>query len=207
MDRFIKLSTESKLDLPIVRSWFNSVVDQGPSGVVTPVTVEDDDDERHVVRLVHQTCADGRHAYVIPLARDLQPTEIDRVVEQFADKHPDLDFDVETNQTRLKARDYESVPIDAAKHLALCTAMAKQKHEDWVRERTSSGWRYGLTFDQDEKTHPLIRPWDQLPEHYKQPDMAWPQQLIGMLNNNGYVVIPRSDLDRLTAKKNVLRPR
>lgn len=196
MDRFIKLLVDHPLSKPVVRMWYNCVVESAPSGITNSITVHDDDEVRHVARLIHQRM-DKRHAYLVPLTRDLRDSEIDHIVDQFALMQPDLDFDIETNETKLRARDDDTIPLDAARHLALCTALAKQKHESWMRERAGAGWRYGVTFDADEKTHPLLRPWDQLPERYKQPDLDWPQQLVSMLNDNGYVVIPREELAKL----------
>ena len=169
MDRFIKLLVDRPLDKPTIRAWFNGVVENAPSGIVNAVTVQDDDAVRHVVRLVHQRLKQ-RHAYVVPVTRNLRHSEIDRIVERFAATQPDLDFDVETHETGLRAKDDDVIPLDAAKHLALCVALAKQQHETWVRERTDAGWRYGMKFDTHAKTHPLLRPWDQLPDRYKPPD-------------------------------------
>jgi RyR domain len=195
MDRFIKLLADQALEQPVIRGWFNCVSANAPSGVVNSITVQDDEQTRHVVRLVHQTM-DHAHAYLVPLTRDLRASEIDEIVNQFAVEQPELNFDVETNQTRLRAKD-DAIPLDAAKHLALCIALAKQEHESWLHERTNAGWHYGLEFDAAAKTHPLIRPWDQLPERYKMPDLDWPQKLVSMLNDNGYVVLAREELESL----------
>lgn len=197
VDRFIKLVTDERLPRPAIRSWFNSVSSQAPSGVINPISIDSDDHERHVTRLIHQVRGDNRHAYVIPLTRNLHPSEVDQIVEIFAKAHPSLDFDVETNDTRLRAKDDGMLPIDSKQHLALCLAFAKQQHEDWLRERGDAGWRFGEAFDADAKTHPLLRPWDQLPDRYKQPDLDWPQKLVSLLNANGYVVLQRETLDRL----------
>jgi hypothetical protein len=197
MDRFIKLTVDQPLDKNHVKAWFNCVIEHAPSGIVNSVTVEDDEHHRHVVRLVHQRLK-HRHAYLIPITRNLRDGEVDTIVHEFADQQPALDFDVETSETSLRAKDDDVIPLDATKHLALCNALAKQKHETWMRERTNAGWRYGVDFDADEKTHPLLRPWDQLPERYKVPDLDWPQQLVSMLNDNGYAVIPRNELEKLT---------
>jgi len=145
---------------------------------------------------VHQITNDG-HAYLVPLTRDLHPSEVDAIVENFAARQPDLDFDVETNETRLHARDTKTIPLDANQHLALCLAFARQQHEDWLHERSNAGWRYGAVFDADEKTHPLLRPWDELPDRYRTADLDWPQKLVSMLNNHGYVVIRRDELDHI----------
>lgn len=200
MDRFIKLKVEKPLSKADIRAWFNCVVEHGPSGIVNSVTVADDDDNRHVVRLIHQV-TDHRHNYVIPTVRDLGDEEVDQIVEQFGETHPDLDFDVELHTTRLRARDQDVIPLDAARHLALCNAMAKRKHEDWVRERTDAGWRYGVVFDAEEKVHPLVRPWDQLPERYRVPDLTAPQQLIDLLNDSGYIVVRKGDLDDVVGRR------
>jgi hypothetical protein len=90
------------------------------------------------------------------------------------------------------------IPLDAAKHVSLCTALAKQRHEDWVRDHSNAGWRFGPVVDATEKTHPLLRPWDQLPDRFRVPDLAWPQRLVNMLNDNGYVVMSRDAMERLT---------
>ena len=148
------------------------------------------------VCLVHRVCDNDRHSYFI-LLRDLSHEEIEKIVKEFAEDQPKLDFDVETNETQLVAKDNTGITLDAAKHVALCTALAKQKHIDWMRERTDAGWRYGSTFNADEKTHPLLRPWDQLPDRYREPDMNWPQKLVSMLNDQGYAVIQKDELDRL----------
>lgn len=196
MDRYIKLVTDEALERPVIKAWFNSVSSTAPSGVVNSVTVADDDDKRHVVRLIHQVTGE-RHAYLVPLTRDLLPSEVDMIVDKFATKVPDLDFDVETHETRLRAKDENTIPLDASKHLALCLAFAKQQHEDWMHERSNAGWRYGDSFDPLEKTHPLLRPWDQLPNRYKEPDLDWPQKLVSVLNDNGYVVVQRDEFDKL----------
>ena len=199
MDRFIKLVTDKPLDKDHIKAWFNCVNEHAPSGVINSVSVQDDDSHRHVVRMVHQRT--DHHAYLIPLTRNLRDGEIDVIVRQFADRQPNLDFDVETNETRLRAKDDDVIPLDAVKHLTLCTALAKQKHETWMRERTDAGWRYGVKFDADEKTHPLLRPWDQVPDRYKVPDLDWPQQLVKMLNDHGYVILPRDELEKFTKPK------
>ena len=69
-----------------------------------------------------------------------------------------------------------------------------------LEKKLSTMSRDGAEFDADEKTHPLILPWDQLPDRYKKADMSWPQQLIHMLNDQGYAVIDKNELDRLMRK-------
>jgi hypothetical protein len=196
IERYIKLITKEALDTGVIKKWFHCVTTHAPSGIIRTISTTDNKGAPKSVSLVHQE-SDHQHAYLVPLTRDLSEPEIETIVNAFVDTELVDNFDVETNETRLLASDHTGVSLDAAKHLQLCSALAKQKHEDWVRERTGAGWRYGTKFDDDERTHPLIRPWDQIPDRYKQPDMDWPQKLMQTLNDQGYAIVPKDKLDRL----------
>lgn len=196
IDRYIKLTTKDELKKDDVRSWFHCVKKYAPSGVTKTINMVDNKGRPTAVVLIHKV-SDNTNSYMIPLSRDLNENEIEEIVERFAQTKPDLDFDIETNETKLTTKNNKGISLDAAKHLALCVALEKAKHENWVRERTNGGWRYGTEFNSDEKTHPLILPWDQLPDRFKQPDMDWPQKLVSMLNDNGYAIIPKEDLTNL----------
>jgi hypothetical protein len=194
--RFVQLSTDKALERPAMLAWYQCVQRHAPSGVVIGVPTSDPHGRPTTVQLVHRRC-DDRECYLVPVSRDLGVGEVDVIVEAFAAMQPDLDFEVETNDTKLIAQDYGEIPLDAAQHVALCLALAKHQHEDWVRERTDAGWRYGVVFDAQHKTHPLIRPWDQVPDRFKNPNMGLPQTLLTLLNSHGYSVLARDDLDRL----------
>lgn len=198
LNRYIKLITSRALPEGEAKVWYQCVAHYAPSGVVTPVATLDDDGEQHDVHMVHRK-TDVGHEYLVPLGRDLSVSEIDKIVEAFADLMPDRDFDVETHESRLLAKDYCEIPLDSAKHVALCTALSKHRHEDWMRERTSGGWRYGTKYNAKQKIHPLLLPWDQLPERYRTPDLDWPQKLVTMLNDYGYAVLHKEELERLLA--------
>lgn len=200
IDRHISLITTKPLDPDDAKAWYHCVQAHAPSGVVISVPATDDQGDPKEVRMVHRVLDDDRHAYLVPLRRDLSDKEVETIVHAFADEKPSMNFDVETNETRLLAKDYCEIPLDAAKHLALCTALAKHRHENWMRERSDGGWRYGVKYDDKEKTHPLLRPWDQLPDRYRTPDMDWPQMMLNMLNDHGYAILPKEELDRLLTR-------
>jgi hypothetical protein len=75
--------------------------------------------------------------------------------------------------------------------LTLATEIAKQRHLAWMRERQDAGWRYGTKVSANDKTHPLLRPWDQLPERYRKPDLAAPQKVFDLLRDLGMAVMDR----------------
>lgn len=176
--RFIQLSTDTPLERSTVIAWYHCVQQHAPSGVIIGLPSHDQHDRPAIVQLLHRTCG-SRHCYMVPVSRDLRDAEVDTIVQAFASL-TDVDFEVETNDTRLFAQDDEVPSSDALHHAMRCRALAKQQHEDWVRQCTDAGWRYG-TFDATAKTHPLIRPWDQTVSRFKSANLD----------------TPNADLDRL----------
>jgi hypothetical protein len=46
----------------------------------------------------------------------------------------------------------------------------EDSHESWMRLKLAEGWKYGEYKDADEKTHPCLVPYDELPEGQKVKD-------------------------------------
>lgn len=46
----------------------------------------------------------------------------------------------------------------------------EQSHESWLRFKEQDGWTFGYVKDADAKTHPLMIPYDQLPEYQRVKD-------------------------------------
>jgi hypothetical protein len=186
--RYVQLDTKEPLEHGVIAAWYRCVCDHAPSGSVTVVQSRDDSGQPRIVQLVHRT-REHQHCYLVPLTRDLHPGEIETIVRAFAKIMPELDFEIETNETHLITTAAGEISVDAAKHVALCTALAKQQHEAWVAARTEHGWRYGTKLDRRAKTHPLIRPWDQLPARFQKPDLNPLQKLLKRVNDDGYDVL------------------
>jgi hypothetical protein len=166
--RYIQLDTKDHLDHAVIAAWYRCVRDYAPSGTITVVQTQDD--SGRIAQLVHRA-RQHQHCYLIPITRDLHPGEVETIVRAFAKTMPEIDFEVETNETKLIAITPGEIPLNAAKHIAQRTAVAKQQHEAWVAARIEHDWRYGTKFDQQAKTHPLIRPWDQLPARFQKPNL------------------------------------
>lgn len=43
-------------------------------------------------------------------------------------------------------------------------------HENWLKEKTEQGWKYGKVKDVDKKEHPCFVPYDELPAEQKVKD-------------------------------------
>jgi hypothetical protein len=52
----------------------------------------------------------------------------------------------------------------------LVERLAQNNHDHWARKRIEEGWRYGATRNDNQKYHPDLVPYDQLPESEKEYD-------------------------------------
>ena len=189
VQRHITLTVSKPLDKKEIASWFECVKNAGPSGVVSTIQTVDDEGAPRAVKLVHRTVK-NKEQYVVPLSRDLLPEEVEKIVEAFVLKNGDLDFDIETNANFTVSLTRPNFSLDYEKHFALSNALAKSKHDLWMKEKMDDGWRYGPELSTENKTHPLLLPWEQLPDRYKKPDLEAPEKLMRLLNDQGYAVLP-----------------
>jgi hypothetical protein len=196
LDRYISLVVEHPLDTDVAKTWFRVASDAAPYGVLTIIPMVDDKGSPQSVRMVHRHMKGG-HYYMIPITRDLTDKEVRKVVDAFSEEADGLDFDVEATviPTHLSQPDNPAITVDQQKYADVAQAWAKKQHEEWLKARTDAGWRYGQVVSLSQKTHPLIRPWDELPAKYRTVDFDGPQKLLDLLGQHGYVVVSRDDLD------------
>lgn len=169
--RYLQLAVKTDLDRRQIRQFIAAVRRAAPSGVLTTVQTVDDQGSRASVCLVHQA-GQTLHRYKLPLTRDLLPNEVQRIVAAYAAVAPDLDFDVETSETRFEPTEAVGINDADTDQIARGTALAKAGHATWMHDRLAAGWRFGIRFSTQAKTHPLLRPWEQLPDRFRQPDLA-----------------------------------
>lgn len=55
-------------------------------------------------------------------------------------------------------------------HLANPDMTPEQSHENWLREKYDTGWKYGEVKDPEAKTHPCIQSYDKLPAEQRAKD-------------------------------------
>lgn len=53
--------------------------------------------------------------------------------------------------------------IAAMRECAAKSTSDAERHESWMAMHLESGWVYGEEFDPQKKTHPNLKPWDELP--------------------------------------------
>ena len=73
----------------------------------------------------------------------------------------------------MSRKDYKPQPIDTSDIKlpegleTLIEQMAKNVHEVWAETRIGQGWTYGELRDDEQKKHPCIVPYEELPEEEK----------------------------------------
>lgn len=194
LEHSICLALKREAKPALVKGWFNTVKENAPSGVVTTVTV----DAKPVSMI--KRASDGSVQYCVPLTRSLNDVEVEKIIHAFCKKCVDsFDFEVFSSSSPLEFDVSGKIEIDMDPMVTLCTVWAKRKHDQWMKEKIDAGWRYGPTVSFSNKTHPLLRQWSELPDQYKEVDETQPQELIKMLNEMGYVLIKKEELDKVMA--------
>jgi hypothetical protein len=73
----------------------------------------------------------------------------------------------------------------------LVERLARNNHDHWARKRIEEGWRYGATRNDNEKEHPDLVPYDQLPESEKEYDRKTVVEALKAIIALGYEVRKR----------------
>ncbi len=195
---FIKLVSTEHLGVADARQWFKCVLAKAPAGVMTHIDSIDINGQPTQTRLVRRSVGESTEL-IVPLLRDLLPTEVEAIAAAWRQVSPVGSFTITTNPTQSQKLNQSmnqlSIPND--EYQMLCLQLAKVRHDGWMREKGSEGWRYGPVLNLQAKTHPLMRPWDDLPEQYKDVDSRNPEQFLTFLNNQGYAVVKQSELGAL----------
>lgn len=55
-------------------------------------------------------------------------------------------------------------------HLTNPGSKPSHSHEEWLKEKKATGWKYGPVKDPEKKEHPCFVPYDQLPPEQKAKD-------------------------------------
>ena len=70
----------------------------------------------------------------------------------------------------------------------LLEAMAKNVHEMWAQERINQGWTYGEKRDDNQKHHPCLVPYEDLPEEEKVYDRNTSVETLKLILKLGFEI-------------------
>jgi ryanodine receptor 2 len=94
----------------------------------------------------------------------------------------------------MKTNNYIPQPIDTSdiqlpeELNPLLEAMAKNVHEIWAQTRISQGWQYGPERNDAEKRHPMLIPYEELPEDEKVYDRNTSVETLKLILKLGFVI-------------------
>lgn len=94
-------------------------------------------------------------------------------------------------------KDYIPKPIDTSdielpeELNSLLEAMAKNVHEVWAQTRIAHGWKYGPERNDAEKRHPMLIPYEDLPEEEKVYDRNTSVETLKLILKLGFIIDKR----------------
>lgn len=94
----------------------------------------------------------------------------------------------------MKTNNYIPQPIDTSdvqlpeELNPLLEAMAKNVHEIWAQTRISQGWQYGPERNDAEKLHPMLIPYEDLPEEEKVYDRNTSVETLKLILKLGFII-------------------
>lgn len=94
----------------------------------------------------------------------------------------------------MNAEKYIPKPIDTSNIILpeelspLLEAMAKNVHEVWAQTRIAQGWQYGPERNDAEKLHPMLVPYEDLPEAEKEYDRNTSVETLRFILSSGFEI-------------------
>ena len=91
-------------------------------------------------------------------------------------------------------KDYIPKPIDTSdvelpdELNPLLEAMAKNVHEVWAQTRIAQGWKFGPERNDGEKRHPMLIPYEELPEDEKVYDRNTSVETLKLISKLGFEI-------------------
>ena len=91
-------------------------------------------------------------------------------------------------------RHYNPQPIDVTNYQLpngiddLIEAIAENSHDIWARQRMDDGWTYGEKRDDEQKKHPDLVPYSDLPEKEKEYDRITARGILQLIQRLGYKI-------------------
>ena len=178
-DFYIQQRTEQYLDADQIQRWYLTVEMLAPQGVI-----KDDDQTGNFVLALQ----DNQLLYRVELIRHLTADEAERIVEGYM-RVTEHEFEIETSNVYRADADFGhpfeyDIQMDEGAKIVLNDSYARQAHNQWIQSMTDKGYRYGLNMSSGQKTHPAMRPWDDLPESYRRLPETTNKELLDFYSSN-----------------------
>jgi hypothetical protein len=159
----IELKTTDRLPKGAAGLWARTVIKHGPRG--TAVAAEILRGRELVSTRLYCIRGSSGYHYIVPLSRDLSDGEAEAIVKAWSDAYPDGDFVVNWSQPAQASLRSEKLLKSMSDQMA--EAAAKISHNRWYQRTVGEGWQWGPRMSVRNRMHPMLRPWDDLPQKYR----------------------------------------
>ena len=196
--RYVKLVSQNHIGVDDARIWHKTVLKHGPQGITTGIDSIDSQGNPSNTLMIRRSKGEATEL-IIPLIRDLLPTELQKLADAWRLVAPSGQFSISINPTQDQklTQAVGDLVLGDDEYQSLCVQLAKVQHEGWMRGKADEGWTYGPMLSIKNKTHPLMRPWIDLPAQYRDVNTSNPQNFLNFLNNQGFAVVKQSELGSL----------
>lgn len=133
----------------------------------------------------------------IHLSRYLTNKEFDNICNGWDAKQFDFSTTISTDQIVPEKNTYGLSIMDDSHYKSIALDLARAEHTKWYNDKTKQGWGYGAYLSIIDKKHPLLLPWEQLPEQHKTIDLHSPQNIINILQQQGYTMVKTNEFESL----------
>jgi RyR domain len=131
------------------------------------------------------------------LARYLTNREFDNICNGWDAQQFDYETTITTDQIIPEKNTYGTSIMDDSQYQSIALDLAKSEHSKWYKDKTNQGWEYGAYLSIIDKKHPLLLPWEQLPEAHKTVDLHSPQNIINILQQQGFTLVKTTEFESL----------
>jgi hypothetical protein len=196
--RYVKLVSQQYISIADARLWHQTVLRVSPDGITASIPSIDKDGQPSNTLMVRRSKGETTEL-IIPLNRDLLPNELTRLADAWREVSPSGQFSISTNpsQDQKLQQAVGDLTLDNDEYQTLCLQLAKVQHEGWMRGKASEGWTYAPILSLKNKTHPLMRPWADLPAQYRDVNTNNPENFLQFLNSQGFAVVKQTELGSL----------
>ena len=184
---YIALLTQESVDDATQKFWYETVSSLAPNGTVR--TIPNNGKQTAMIEFTINLPDGGTmQSLLVPLTRDLDSAEGEVIVTAVDMMGPSVDWEIEAsnlyNDDGVPGFDFEFQGGEETENMR--ETVGKFVHSRWVESKTTEGWRYGPLVDHVERTHPALRPWEQLPrEHRRIPEID-DKDMVRFLSKYGY---------------------
>ena len=179
---YICIDTDYEIPDESIICWMRCVQEAGPAGILSSTETMPNGPQMSFYKRQN---GNTMH-HVAALARNLSSEEATNIAKRYSDLNPDGDFMIHWSQEPMHDNSGERLADDLRKVIAL--EAAKLNHNKWVQQRVNEGWRYATLCNERNKTSPMCKDWDSLPDSYKQGELERMVSLFEILEKMNLMI-------------------